>query len=93
MDACKGARVWPKRYPKACKRINTDKGCNFRNECAYKHTDFCVTPKETTKETTVEEKKKVEALELQVNELRNKLVSNTEGSEPKEKVKLLEAVI
>ena len=73
---CKGVRVCPKRHPKACKRLNTDKGCNFKNECAYKHTDVHVTPKETKKETPIEWKKKVEALELQVNEMENKLVSD-----------------
>ena len=69
LGACKGARTCPKRHPKACKRFNTDKGCTFKNECAYKHTDVHVTPKETP----IEWKKKVEDLELQVNEMANKL--------------------
>ena len=42
----------------------------------------------TLKEAQIEWKKKVEDLELQVNEMANKLVSKTEGSELKEKVKL-----
>ena len=44
---CKGVRVCPKRHPKACKRINTEKGCNFENECAYKHTNLHEIPKQT----------------------------------------------
>ena len=86
---CKGVRVCPKRHPKACKRINTEKGCNFGNECAYKHTNL----HETQKKHPIEWEKKVEALELQVNEMADKLVSTTEGCELKEKVKLIEAVI
>ena len=38
-------------------------------------------------------KRKIEALELQVNKMAEKIVSTTEGCELKEKVKLLEAVI
>ena len=38
-------------------------------------------------------KRKIEALELQVNKMAEKIVSTTEGCELKEKVKLLEAII
>ena len=35
---CKGAKLCHIRHPKACKRYNTDKGCQYGSDCAYKHT-------------------------------------------------------
>ena len=82
---CKGVRACPKRHPKACKRRNTEKGCNFGNKRAYTHTNVHETPKETQ----IEWEKKFEALKLKVNEMANKLVSTTEGSELKKKSNFL----
>ena len=35
-------------YKEKCKELGTCKGCNFRDECAYKNTDVHVTVKEAT---------------------------------------------
>ena len=48
--------------------LQGDKGCTFKNECAYIHTDVHV----TKKQAQVEIKNKAEYLELQVNEMANK---------------------
>ena len=68
-EKCKETKVCQKRHPKACKCFNSDKGCQFGNECAYKHTESV-----KSKEYTNGFEKKVEVLETIVIEMAKKLV-------------------
>ena len=68
-EKCKETKVCQKRHPKACKCFNSDKGCQFGNECAYKHTESV-----KSNEYTNGFKKKVEVLETMVIEMDKKLL-------------------
>ena len=64
-----GTKVCHKRHPKACKRHQTLKGCQFGSDCAYEHRES-----ETFKAPTNELEKKIEVLETIVVEMANNLV-------------------
>ena len=98
-DKCKETKVCQKRHPKACKRYNSDKGCQFGNECAYNHTESV---KQKVSANGIE--KKVEVLETIVIEMAKKLVKleaelkdiknvQTQSETTKENESSIEAVI
>ena len=67
---CKGVKVCPKIHPKSCKRYQTNKGCQYGSECAYRHEAKTVTQNHQTKELD----KKVKVLETLVIEMCKKMV-------------------
>ena len=87
------AKTCPKRHPKRCKKNISENGCNFESDCAYRH----VINNDAIKADEADAK--IDRLKNIVIEMASKLVNkenvtvNTEDTDMRYKVKLLEAVV
>ena len=91
--ACQNIETCPKRHPKRCRKNILENVCNFGSDCAYRH--------EISNDTIKynETGAKIDRLEKIVIEMASKLENkenvtvNTEDTDMKDKVKMLEAVV
>ena len=91
--ACQTIETCPKRHPNRCKKYISENGCNFGSDCAYTHG----INNDTIKAHEIDAK--IDRLEKICIEMASKLVNkenvtvNTDDTELKDKVKMLEAVV
>ena len=91
--AFKTIETCPKRHPKRCEEVNSENGCNFESDCAYPHeiNKNTIKPSETDAKIDLHENIVIEMASKVLNH--KDVTSNTEDTEVKEKVNLLEAVV